>query len=35
MHMRDTFRNVHGILTGTPTYVLREDKARTDDLFGN
>jgi circadian clock protein KaiC len=35
LHMKDTFRNVHGILTGTPSYVFGEEKARLDDMFGS
>jgi circadian clock protein KaiC len=35
MHLKDTFRNVHGILTGTPTYEVGEEKSRLDDMFGS
>jgi len=33
MHVRDPFRNVHGIITGTPSYVFGDEKARLDNLF--
>jgi circadian clock protein KaiC len=33
MHVRSPFRNVHGILTGTPSYVFGDEKARLNDLF--
>jgi circadian clock protein KaiC len=33
MHVRDPFRNVHGIITGTPSYVVGDEKARLDDMF--
>jgi circadian clock protein KaiC len=33
MHVRGPFRNVHGILTGTPSYAFGDEKARLDDLF--
>jgi len=35
LHVKDTFRNVHGILTGTPSYVVGEEKSRLDDLFSS
>jgi circadian clock protein KaiC len=33
MHVQNPFRNVHGIITGTPSYVFGDEKARLDDLF--
>jgi circadian clock protein KaiC len=33
MHVRSPFRNVHGIITGTPSYVVGDEKARLDDMF--
>jgi hypothetical protein len=33
MHVGDPFRNVHGISTGMPSYVVGEEKARRDDMF--
>jgi circadian clock protein KaiC len=33
MHMRSPFRNVHGIITGTPSYVFGDEKDRLDDMF--
>jgi circadian clock protein KaiC len=33
MHVRDPFRSVHGIITGTPSYVVGDEKARLDDMF--
>jgi circadian clock protein KaiC len=33
MHVGDPFRNVHGIITGTPSYVFGDEKARLDDMF--
>jgi circadian clock protein KaiC len=35
LQVKDTFRNVHGILSGTPSLVSGEEKARLDDMFGN
>lgn len=33
MHIRSPFRNVHGIITGTPSYVFGDEKDRLDDMF--
>jgi circadian clock protein KaiC len=33
MHVRNPFRNVHGIITGTPSYAFGDEKARLDDMF--
>jgi len=35
MHVGSPFRNVHGIITGTPSYVFGDEKARLDDMFDN
>jgi circadian clock protein KaiC len=33
MHVGNPFRGVHGIITGTPSYVLGDEKSRLDDMF--
>ncbi|HEX5691812.1 MAG TPA: ATPase domain-containing protein, partial [Roseiflexaceae bacterium] len=33
MHIQDSFRGVHGILTGTPTYTYREERERLGGMF--
>lgn len=33
MHIKSPFRGVHGILTGTPTYVFNEERARLSEMF--
>jgi len=35
MHVRNPFRNVHGIITGTPSYVFGDEKTRLGDMFDN
>lgn len=34
MHIINTFRGVHGILSGTPTYTYTEERDRLKDMFG-
>lgn len=33
MHVANTFRGVHGILTGSPTYTYNEERERLTDMF--
>jgi circadian clock protein KaiC len=33
MHVKEPFRNVHGIISGTPSYVIGDERARLDDMF--
>lgn len=33
MHIKGTFRGVHGILTGTPTYVFNDERSRLSEMF--
>lgn len=33
MHIRSTFRGVHGILTGSPTYSYQDERERLDHMF--
>ncbi len=34
MHIKDPFRGVHGILTGTPTYSYLDERQRLGGMFG-
>ena len=34
MHITSTFRGVHGILSGSPTYSYSEERDRLTDMFG-
>jgi circadian clock protein KaiC len=34
MHIKDPFRGVHGILTGTPTYMFSRERQNLFDMFG-
>ena len=33
MHLKEPFRGVSGILSGTPTYTLHEERSRLDEMF--
>ncbi|MCQ8782960.1 circadian clock protein KaiC [Mangrovibrevibacter kandeliae] len=33
MHIRDAFRGVHGIMTGTPTYMFTREREQLSDMF--
>jgi circadian clock protein KaiC len=33
MHIRDAFRGVHGILTGSPTYMFSREREHLSDMF--
>lgn len=33
MHLKDPFRGVHGILTGTPTYMFSRERENLSDMF--
>lgn len=35
MHIRDPFRGIHGILTGTPTYMFSRERDNLSDMFSS
>jgi circadian clock protein KaiC len=35
MHIREPFRGIHGILSGTPIYSYAEERQRLGGMFGS